>query len=88
LGQAIVDLAENPDRAGSHERSEIAIHVRSYHLLHSRRRIKNVLERVKKPRHFILFRISSSGSLEIGRVLHDSMELVEHLPAEYRYPEP
>jgi len=30
---------------------------------------------VLKPRHFLLFRVSSNREIEIGRVLHDSMDL-------------
>src|SRR5690242_2853722 len=78
LGQAIVDLAEKPDRAGSHERPELGPLARTYHLRHSRKRVKTSTGRVKEPRHFILFRVRS-GNLEIGRVLHDSMELASHL---------
>jgi len=84
LAQAIVDLAENADRAGSQRRPEIAPLARTYHLWHSRKRANASVEGVEKPRHFILFRISGSGNLEIGRVLHDSMELGRPLPSEYR----
>src|SRR5579864_1307853 len=63
LGQAIVDLAEKPDRAGSHARPEIGPLARTYHLWHSRKRVKVSVGRVKKPRHFILFRVRA-GNLE------------------------
>jgi plasmid stabilization system protein ParE len=32
----------------------------------------------------LLYRALSEGHIEIGRVLHDSMDLHAHLPAEYR----
>ena len=38
---------------------------------------------VLKPRHFLLFRVSSNREIEIGRVLHDSMDLASNLPDEY-----
>ena len=79
LAQAMIDLAENPHRAGSHARPEIVPLACTYHLSHSRKRVKTSIGRVKKPRHIILFRVRG-GSLEIGRVLHDSMELARHLP--------
>jgi toxin ParE1/3/4 len=82
LGRAIVNLAENPARAGIRKRPEISPPAHTYHLWHSRKRVKASVEGVEKPRHFIVFRVSGSGNLEIGRVLHDSMELGKHLPAE------
>ena len=83
LSQAMLDLAENPTRTGSHDRPEIALSARSYHLVHSRKRVSRSVGRVKKPRHFILFRARGDDSLEISRVLHDSMELAEHIPVDF-----
>jgi toxin ParE1/3/4 len=40
---------------------------------------------VKHPRHFLLYRIRADGQVEIGRVLHDSMDLEPHLREEYRF---
>ncbi|HVJ84149.1 MAG TPA: type II toxin-antitoxin system RelE/ParE family toxin [Caulifigura sp.] len=36
--------------------------------------------RVKHPRHFILFRVVSESTIEISRVLHDRMNMGDHLP--------
>ena len=79
LSQAIADVADDPDRAGSDLRPEIAADARTYHLWHSRNRVAPT-GRVKDPRHFPLYRTRSNGRLEIGRVLHDSMDLERHLP--------
>jgi toxin ParE1/3/4 len=38
---------------------------------------------IRQPRHFLLYRVAGNV-VEIGRVLHDSMELDLHLPEEYR----
>jgi len=38
-------------------------------------------------RHFLLYRTRPDGRVEIGRVLHDSMDLERHLPDNYRAPE-
>jgi len=84
LVQGIADLAQDPNRPGSRERPEIAPAARTYHLWHSRRRVASARGRVKKPRHFILFRVRGDDYLEISRVLHDSVELGRHLPDEYR----
>ena len=80
--QAIMDLAEQPTRAGVHERPEISVRLCSYHLAHSRVRIRPVEERVASPRHFVMFRIRDDGGLEIVRILHDSMDLARYVPKE------
>jgi len=80
--QAIMDLAKQPTRAGVHERPEISVRLCSYHLAHSRVRIRNVEERVAAPRHFVMFRIRNDGVLEIVRILHDSMDLARYVPHE------
>jgi toxin ParE1/3/4 len=81
--RAIVDVAERPERGGSSARPEIQAAARTYHLLHSRARVKGI-GRVKHPRHFLLYRVNEEGQVEIGRVLHDSMDFERHLPDEYR----
>ena len=80
LTQAIVDIAENPERVGSLSREELAAGARTYHLWHSRERIAKSVGMVAKPRHFLLFRLNAEGEIEIGRVLHDSMDHVSILP--------
>jgi toxin ParE1/3/4 len=84
LAQAILDVAARPDRGGSLSRPEITGAARTYHLVHSRTRVSGV-GRVKHPRHFLLYRIRADGQVEIGRVLHDSMDLERHRPADYRF---
>ena len=81
---AIEQIAENPERAGSRERSEIAEHCRTYHLYFSRKSAGRAGDRIRRPRHLLLYRGNESNSVEIGRVLHDSMDLHAHLPEEYR----
>jgi toxin ParE1/3/4 len=83
LTQAIVDIAENPERAGSISRAELAVGARTYHLWHSRQRTDKTVSVVSKPRHFLLFRLNAEGQIEIGRVLHDSMDLASNLPDGY-----
>lgn len=82
LARAIADVAEAPDRAGSRDRPEIAVQARTYHLRQSRDRVKKAIGRVQRPRHFLLYRVED-GSVEIGRVLHDGMDLKRHLPDDY-----
>jgi toxin ParE1/3/4 len=83
---AIEEVAANPDLAGSVQRPEIAEHCRTYHLFLSRKRAGGRGDRIRNPRHFLLYRVPESNVVEIGRVLHDSMELAQHLPEEYCNP--
>ena len=84
LVQAFLDLAEDPGRPGTIQRPELAKGAFAYHLRHSRDRVSRTRGRIRKPRHFVLYRIAADGYLEIGRVLHDSMDLARHLPSDYQ----
>lgn len=83
LVRAILDVADDPRRTGSQTRSEIAPAARTYHLWHSRDRVEPAGERVRRPRHFLLYRTRDDGRVEIGRVLHERMDLAQHLPDDY-----
>lgn len=87
LTQALVDIAEDPERAGSVPREELAAGARTYHLWHSRQRMAKSVGKVGTPRHFLLLRTNAEGQVEIGRVLHDSMDLASNLPEVY-FPQP
>jgi plasmid stabilization system protein ParE len=54
------------------------------HLFFSRKLAGRAAGRIRRPRHFLLYRVTEPGMVEISRVLHDSMELKAHLPEEYR----
>jgi toxin ParE1/3/4 len=84
LVRAILDVAADPDRPGGRPRPDIAADARTYHLYYSRNRVPPPAARVRQPRHLLLYRIRDDGKIEIGRVLHESMDLVRHLPEEYR----
>jgi toxin ParE1/3/4 len=81
--QGIADIVENPHRTGVHRRVEVVPEARTYHLQNSRHHIPADLGRVQVPRHFLLFRVRDDGVVEVGRVLHDSMDWSRHLPAGY-----
>ena len=83
LVRAILDVADDPCRTGSQARPEILAAARTYHLWHSRDRVEPASDRVRRPRHFLLYRTCEDGRVEIGRVLHDRMDLARHLPEEY-----
>jgi toxin ParE1/3/4 len=76
---AIKDLATAPDRLGSTDRSSVLPGCRIYHLYHSRRRIPR--PRVKNPRHFVVFRVRGQR-LEVGRILHDEMDIDRRIAEE------
>src|SRR5262245_41857680 len=80
LTRAVLGVAESPERAGSHDRPESAVSARTYHLRHSRDRVKKSVGKVQRPRHFLLYRMLADGRVEIGRVLHDGMDFERHLP--------
>jgi toxin ParE1/3/4 len=84
IATAIEQIAQDPERAGTNQRPEIAEHCRSYHLYFSRTAAGRAGDRIRQPRHFLLYRVTESSILEIGRVLHESMDLQAHLPDEYR----
>jgi toxin ParE1/3/4 len=70
LVQAIGELANGPDVAGSKARDEIMRGLRTLHITRHGRR----------GRHFLLYRVATGRIIEIGRILHDSTHLQRHLP--------
>jgi toxin ParE1/3/4 len=84
IATAIEQVAGDPDLAGSSTRPEIAKNCRTYHLFFSRNKAGRTGDRIRQPRHFLLYRVTESNVVEIGRVLHDSMDLEAQLPEEYR----
>jgi len=81
--RAMLDVATNPELPGSCHRPELADAARTYHLAYSRKHVPATAGRVKRPRHFLLYRTRTDGVVEIGRVLHESMDLAMRLPDEY-----
>ncbi len=84
IATAMEQVAANPELAGSTKRPEIGDKCRTYHLYFSRKSAGPAGQRIRNPRHFLLYRVTEVNTVEIGRVLHDSMELQEQLPEEYR----
>ena len=78
IATAIEQIAEDPELAGSTERPEIAERCRTYHLFFSRKSAGRTGDRIRQPRHFLLYRVTEFNVVEIGRVLHDSMDLHDH----------
>lgn len=78
---ALRDVASQPDRPGGLERPELGAGVRSWHLRLSRQPAKPALGIVRRPRHFLVYRLEH-GLVVNGRILHDAMELARHLEGE------
>ncbi len=79
IRQAIRDVARDPERPGSKQLEELRGEgFRAYHLAFSRPRITG--RTVKSPRHFLVYRYADPKRIEVVRILHDSRDLVRHVP--------
>lgn len=76
ISTALIDLRNDPKRAGVRQREDIGRGVCTYHLASSRKRI-NTSNQVAKPRHFVLFRVSRHV-IEVARLLHDAMDFYSY----------
>jgi toxin ParE1/3/4 len=74
LSSALRDLAADPLRLGGSARPELGEGIRTFHLRHVRKQGSAF-----RPRHLIVYRIRPSSIVEIGRVLHDAMEIERHI---------
>jgi toxin ParE1/3/4 len=67
---ALEDIETSPDRQPAKRRPEVHPDARTFH----------IGRRGRRARHFFLFRVTSDQVIDIGRLLHDSMDLQRHLP--------
>jgi toxin ParE1/3/4 len=75
---ALTDLAADPNRTGTRQRSDIGKGIYTYHLSSSSKRASTSTQ-VAKPRHLIFFRVNANV-VQILRLLHDTMDFAQHLP--------
>jgi len=80
IARAVIEISENPYRAGSTSLSDLDRDGRMYHLKHCR--APKRATRVRKPRHLLVYRLGKDGCIEIGRILHDGMDFERQLPEE------
>lgn len=73
-----VGTAPKTSRTLKFKEQEISL----YHTRHSAKRAKYKGIGVKKPRHFIVYRMQSDGIIEIMRILYDGMNLEKHIAEE------
>ncbi|RUI22455.1 type II toxin-antitoxin system RelE/ParE family toxin [Pseudomonas aeruginosa] len=78
IGAALEAVATAPQQVGSISREELGAGLRSIHLVYCRS-MPNV-GKVVRPRHVVFYRVATDQVLEVVRVLHDSMDLDQHLP--------
>ena len=75
LSAAIEDLCSGPEILGVKARSEIGPDLYTLH----------VARKARKGRHFLMFQVGHPQGVEVInvlRILHDSMDLQRHLPAD------
>jgi toxin ParE1/3/4 len=70
LVQAIGELADGPNVAGSRPRDEIMAGLRTLH----------VARRGRRGSHFLVYRAAPNSTIEIVRILHDRMDFRRHIP--------
>jgi toxin ParE1/3/4 len=71
LVEAIGELADRPNVAGSRARDEIMVGLRTLH----------VARRGRRGSHFLMYRAAPNSTIEIVRILHDRMDLQRHVPS-------
>jgi toxin ParE1/3/4 len=71
ISLAIQALKDGPDILGSKLRDEIEPGIKTLHVARSGR----------KGRHLVVFRVGSKQTIDVLRLLHDSMDLPRHLSA-------
>jgi len=77
LDTAIHEVVENPHSPRSRKRDELAPGIRTYYLG----------GRGQRASHFLVYRLLESGIVEITRILHVRMEMVNYLPEENKFGE-
>ena len=70
LEEGIRTLGNGPDVPRAKPRDDIIAGVWSLHIATNRRR----------GRHLLLYRVTGTNTIEIARILHDSMDIARHLP--------
>lgn len=77
---AILSILDDPNHAGSHDRTDLGRGIRTLHLASSRDDVSQDVRRIASPRHFVVYRQVGSV-IQVVRVLHEAMNLPEqHIP--------
>jgi toxin ParE1/3/4 len=70
LTLALEALTDGPNIVGSKVRDDIGLGIRTLH----------VARQGRKGRHLVVYRDAGSQTIDVIRLLHDSMDLAKHLP--------
>ena len=68
IKEALVAIANDPQRGKS--RDDVRSGILAYH----------ISQRGRPARHVLFYRIGTTGTVEIVRLLHDAMDFEQHLP--------
>ena len=79
---ALADLLEDREPPGSRAAVELDPTARIYHIRHSRSRTP-AHERVRTPRHFVLYKVLMQDVIGVARILHDAMDLPSQVADDY-----
>lgn len=74
MERALQDIAENAERPSVSCMEESEVGVYYYHLKHSKRSGRSASNRVRDPRHFVVFRLPSDMEVLVLRILHERMQ--------------
>jgi|SRR6266540_1596214 len=77
LAAGMRQVAAEPERSPTQERSELSQGIRSLHLRHAR--ADDPRTKVRRPVRVLYYRVVRPGLVEIVRVLHERMEPSRHI---------
>lgn len=78
INAALKLIVDRPAGIGSSPRAELGAGVYFFHLAGARNNVP-LADRVRRPRHYVAYRILLSGEIVIGGVLHDSTDPARHI---------
>lgn len=71
---ALGAICTDPKLPGSQDRSDLAVGFRSLHLRACRDEVSPVVQRIARPRHFVIYRVVGDA-IGVARLLHDAMDM-------------
>jgi len=73
IRSALDEMASDPTGSRATHRPELRANVWVFH----------ITRRGHRARHLFVYRISETNTIDVARFLHDSMDLIRHLPPDY-----
>lgn len=75
VNSALREIEQNPLHARSRSRVDLQQHIRTF----------AIARKGKNARHLIVHRADGGFEIQVLRVLHESMDIVQHLPDEFAH---